>query len=290
MKLIICLIALLLLSFASNSDGAVETEGIIDELVRDISKNISQYKRDTKSVLQEVSTMKDQIEGKKKRLKKADDENSLIIKSEVTKDVSKLIDSYQEYLGLTEDMLRDTLPKLQSLNESLNTNIIGRFHQRLNDKKYYKTLDNIFSNLAGVALLLDDPELKNEIGDVLGNIEAFYKQAGDDRMFQKIRANIDRVVEGYSRILASVSVQKKILEGKRAEVMLNIKLTKYILALNTLSDGKDLMGELGKMSKEIAKIDVPSVEVGETFGDNELFYQDNHERLERYSEQGLELR
>jgi len=290
MRIVICLIALLLLIIASNSDGAVETEGVIDELVRDISKNVSQYKKETKPLLQDVASLKDQIERKKKRLKKADNKSTLIIKSEITKDVSQLIDNYENYLGLTDDMLRDTLPKLKSLSDSLDTTIIGRSHHRLNDKKYYKNLDNLFSNLAHVALILDDPELKSEIGEILGDMETFYNQVGDKKLFQKIRANIDRVIEGYARILAKVSVQKRRLEQKRVKVMISIKLTKYILALNSLSDGKDLVQELDRMSNEIAKIDVPSVELGKTLGEETLFYQDNHERLQRYKDRGLGFR
>jgi len=249
------------------------TEGTLDvqNLATQITGDLQEYARTKDILLDNIQSVQAGLGQLKEDYHRAGTENDkLRIRAATLKETSDLLDFYGQFYELNIQTVQRILPRLETMRKAAYKGVLGKAARQLQDPEFRQNMTNLYGNLSAFAMAFGDNKSKKEVASLLGEFENLYAQgkSGAD-IFNNIIQNIDKVSEFLRSLYATTKLRANILQTKKYQAELAVELMEYTLALKPLKEAMEQMNPDGIM--EVPEIDLaefvdPIVEDSDTSG------------------------
>lgn len=237
------LTAIIVLFMAAFLPAKTVTEGTLDirELVSEVTADLRDFQERKNKLVKEIDDSKKSMEQLSRAYERAKTEKDRYrFKAESLDQASKLVDNYTQVLELTEEKARTIIPNLEKIRKAVQEGPVGRQARDLENPQFRHGIRNFYGNMANLALMSKDPELKRDVARFLKETEMLYKpQADNSKEFDSLLKNLDKITEKFYSAYAQAALRKKILRQKKERLQIAIEMVRYSLALNTIQKGLD---------------------------------------------------
>jgi hypothetical protein len=240
----LCIVAIIVTSLTAGPLFArTVTEGTLDirEIVTEVTADLKEYHERKTHLVHDIDRAKKTMDRLSRGYGRAvTDSEKYQLKAESLDQASRFIDSYTQLLELTEKKAGSILPNLERIRKSVQEGVIGRQARALNDQDFRTSMKQFYGNMASLALMSKDPNLKQDVAKFLKESEMLYQSnSGHTKEFNNLLKNLDTITEKFQNAYVQAALRKKILATKKERLQIAIEMVKYSLALNSIQRGLD---------------------------------------------------
>ena len=253
MKRIYTLFAAIMVTLISVAPVSAQTvtEGTINlrKIAASISTDLKDYARKKDVLVSNIKSVQEGIEALKKEYNAADsDAEKIKIKARTLKETSRLLDFYSQFYRLNTEKVKAILPQLGRMRQAARRGVLGRTSRQLENPEFKKNMKALYSNMASLALKFGDRRTKNEVVSLLRENELLYGNGSKGRdEFANINRNIDKVEDYLRGMYARTVLRANILNRKKQQTQLAVRLMQYALALKPIQQNLRDMDVNGAM-------------------------------------------
>jgi hypothetical protein len=256
----ILLAALFLITFINPGHSKTITQGNlnIEKLASSINGDLHEYTLKKDQFVSSIKSTQKGIAKLKNTYKQADtDKKKIMIKARTLKETSRLLGLYSRFYNLNIEKIRSILPKLDSLRQEARKSPSAKTANLLHNKEFKNNISTLYGNISAFALKFSKGKDKRDISTLLKENELLYRagQKGINN-FNNIISNVDKLSDYLRAIYAKTQLRSNILEQKKDQTEMAIKLMRFALAL------KPMQKTLIEMNPQ-GIIDVPDLDYSE---------------------------
>jgi len=257
---LIAIASIVLFSFSFMVEAKTVTEGTLDihNLATRISGDLSDYSQKRDQLVVNIRSVQKGIEELKEDYDGAEGEKEkVMIKVRTLKGISKLLGFYDQFYRLNKEKVEAILPNLEKMKVAARKGALGKAARQLEDPEFKQNMINLYGNLSAFAMKFNNSNLKKEVATLLKENELLYKQGKKGlNVFDDMAKNIDKVADYLRSVYARTFLRARILERKKIQAELAVELMQYALAL------KPIQQTILEINPE-GIIDVPEINVSE---------------------------
>lgn len=272
-RVVFAIVAAWLACGAPSASAKTVTEGTLDiqNLATQITGDLQEYAQTKDILMDNIKSVQAGLGKLKEDYHRAEGENEkLRIRAATLKETSDLLDFYSQFYELNVQTVQRILPRLETMRKAAHKGSLGKAARQLQDPEFRQNMTNLYGNLSAFAMAFGDNKSKKEVASLLKEFEGLYAQgkAGAD-IFNNIIQNIDKVSEFLRSLYATTKLRANILQTKKFQAEVAVELMEYTLALKPLKEAMEEMNPEGIL--EVPEIDVaefvdPVIEDSDTKG------------------------